>query len=203
MVCILQGSSSLAREEVCENICAWHAHILIHVCYINLFAYSLKAAAHIYSNLGPSILVIHPSSYCLDMSSESIDGEGKGKLDCSGLSSEWEDSRDIRGLLQEEGKVLFAEGVSATVKASCKDHIFALLVPLLSRMASLPGAPQPTVDPLREELAKLYRACNKHKSTDDSDIVHDSWMVRKFLGLVKMKVRIRKPSTVIWMQCSM
>lgn len=134
------------------------------------------------------------------MSSESIDAEGKHKLDVDGLAMEWEQSREIRSHLLQDGAVLFCENLNETVKTSCQSVIYEVLAPVLARMKSTQGCPQPAVEPLREELSKLYKSCCKNKSADDSDVVHDSWMVRKFLGLVKMKARIKKPSTAIWMQ---
>lgn len=134
------------------------------------------------------------------MSSQSLDAEGKGKLPLEGLAGEWENEKNIRTHLQDEGAVLFPENSQESVKATCQDHVFSLLVPLLTRMACTPGAPQPAVDPLRDEIASLYKACSKPRTCDDTDVIHDSWMVRKFLGLVKMKARKAKPSTVIWMQ---
>ena len=42
----------------------------------------------------------------------------------------------------------------------------------------------------------LYKRYSK--KIPEAQIIHDSWVVRKFLGFVKMKCRIRKPSTVTW-----
>jgi hypothetical protein len=68
---------------------------------------------------------------------------------------------------------------------------------MLIRMASYDGKPQPLVDPLRDEIANLYKTASKQ--VDDCQVVHDSWMTRKFLGLVKMKARKKLPSTDVWL----
>ena len=47
-----------------------------------------------------------------------------------------------------------------------------------------------------EELSDLYKRYSK--KVIESQIILDSWVVRKFLGFIKMKCRIRKPSTVPW-----
>lgn len=125
------------------------------------------------------------------MSSESIGGTGKPKLDIDGLFSLWDGSKAIRDHLAVNGNVLFPENLTESVKTACYDHIHAIVKPLLVKMSRVEGAPQPSVDALRENLAELYRRNSKQV---DKQIVHDSWMVRKFLGFVKMKCRVRKPS---------
>lgn len=130
------------------------------------------------------------------MSASSLEGDGgKAKLDIDKVSEEWETVKAIRHELQND-QVLFPEEVKESIKSACVHHVHALLVPLLRRMVETPGAPQPGVYALRDELANLYKACSINKSSDDPQVVHDSWMVRKFLGLVKLKARISKPSTV-------
>lgn len=132
------------------------------------------------------------------MSSESLDSTRK--LPLNDLATEWEAEKVIRDHLKGDNAVLFPENVSESVKAAAEPYIHTLLVPLLTRMSCIPGSPQPAVDPLREQLSLLYHNCSKAKGADDEDVVRDSWMVRKFLGLVKMKCRVGKPSNVIWMQ---
>lgn len=127
------------------------------------------------------------------MSSESLGG--KPKLNIDGLFLEWENERPIRDHLNHQGAVLFTEHITENVKTACYDHIHSVLVPLLKKMAATSGAPQPTVEPLREHIADLYKRMSKQ--VGEQQVVHDSWMIRNFLAFVKMKVRIRKPSTVL------
>ena len=132
------------------------------------------------------------------MSSDSLASAGKPKLEIDGLFLEWESQRPIRDHLAKPGAVLFPEKMSESVKSACHDHVRAVLVPLLNKMVSVEGSPQPAVEPLRDHISDLYKRLSKQ--VPESQIVHDSWMVRKFLGFVKMKCRIKKPSTAPW-QC--
>ena len=122
-------------------------------------------------------------------------GSDKPQLDLDGLSSEWDNDAVLRKYLREDGAVVFKEGIAESVKTASEPHIAAYLTPLLIRMASVEGNPQPLVDPLREQLGQLYRSLSKQTS-DESQIVADSWATRKFLGFVKMKARLAKPSRV-------
>ena len=133
---------------------------------------------------------------------DAVAGEDKGKegekpkISLAGLSSVWEADAEIREHLRGEKAVLFPQNLTETVKTACHKHIRAYLTPLLLKMAEMEGHPQPSVEPLREELKMLYQRMSKQ--VDDGQIVHDSWMTRKFLGLIKMKTRIKKPSWVLW-----
>ena len=62
-------------------------------------------------------------------------------------------------------------------------------------MRDTPGMPQPCVEPLREQVSLLYKTLSKQ--VPETQVIHDSWCLRKFLGFVKMKTRIHKPSTVL------
>lgn len=105
----------------------------------------------------------------------------------------WEKCQAIRQHLRGEGNVIFEEGTSESVKAACKPWIHGYLMPLLIRMAEVDGKPQPFVDPLRDEISSLYKLFSKQ--VEDPQVVFDSWMTRKFLGMVKAKARKEQPST--------
>lgn len=126
---------------------------------------------------------------------ENSGGDGKAMgLPVNGIHLEWDRCDALRQHLRADGAVLFGKTLNATVSNSCIPHIHGFLKTMLVRMAELPGRPQPHVEPLRDELALLYRTMSK-QVIDDTQIIHDSFMTRKFLGLVKMKTRIQKPST--------
>ena len=126
-------------------------------------------------------------------SSESL---GKPKLNIDGLFNEWENQRPIREYLQENGSALFPDHMTEpNVKATCHPHIVALVSPVIQKMKDTPGMPQPCVDPLREQISLLYKKLSKQVA--ETQVVQDSWCLRKFLGFVKMKTRIHKPSTVL------
>ena len=129
------------------------------------------------------------------MSTDSLEGKSKSPLEIEGLFKDWESDAAIRAHLHEDGSVLFGEKFTETVKTvASKDHIYALLIPLLQRMSLSSGAPQPAIEPLRHHLSELYKFCKKE--VDYQQVVLDSWMTRKCLALVKKKVRLSKPSTV-------
>ena len=120
------------------------------------------------------------------------DGPAKG-LGIAGISSDWEKCQAIREYLRCDGNVMFEQGKGENVKAACKPWIHGYLVPLLIRMAETDGKPQPFVDPLRDEISSLYKLFSKQ--VEDSQVVFDSWMTKKFLGMVKAKARKEQPST--------
>ena len=137
---------------------------------------------------------------CLDpllvsMSSESIGG--KPKLEIDDLFIKLLSEKEIRDHLAVNGTVLFPESMTESVKTASSGYVRPLLVPLLEKMVATEGSPQPTVEPLRYQISELYKRCSKQ--VPGSQVIHDSWMIRKFLGFVKMKARIRKPSTALWL----
>ena len=123
-------------------------------------------------------------------------GESKG-LNVSGMAVEWERDEHIRAHLREEDSLLFPLDMSECIKTACYPYVHGFLKPLLIKMAEADGRPQPFVDPLREEVSKLYQMFSE--KIPDTQVVHDSWMTRKFLGLVKMKARKQQPSTDLWL----
>ena len=75
---------------------------------------------------------------------------------------------------------------------SCDPHIHAALKVLLEKTVATQNKPQPPVHTLREQLALLYAKMSR--PGDDRTVIQDSWYIRKFLGLVKMKARKGKVS---------
>lgn len=118
--------------------------------------------------------------------------EAKPRTSCAELHREWENEEILREHLRKDGAILFPGDENETVKSLSKPLVSCLLKPVLLRMASTEGQPQPQVEPFREELRSLYKVFNH--TVDDSVIVHDSWCVRKALAFVKMKARKKMPS---------
>ena len=127
------------------------------------------------------------------MSSEEV-GSNKPQLDLGGLASEWDNDPAVRCHMREDETVMFPEGTTESVRTACQAHVAGFLTPLLVRMASTEGNPRPLIEPLREQLTLLYQSASKQK--DENQIKADSWSTRKFLGFVKMKARLEKPSKV-------
>ncbi|CAK9118394.1 unnamed protein product [Durusdinium trenchii] len=118
-------------------------------------------------------------------------------MDVSNLGVLWETEQAIRDHLRSTAdgdlQVLFKEKTKETVKDACVPHVHALLKIALQKTVETDGMPPPPIHPLREQLEQLYQRCGRTGIGEDQ-IVADSWWVRKFIGLVKMKVRKRKVS---------
>ena len=119
-------------------------------------------------------------------------GGEKPRLAIDQIHKDWERADALRSYLREDSTVIFKEGVSENVKTCSAEHIHAYLTPLVVKMAATENHPQPNVDPLRDEISKLYMSLSKQVGEDQ--IVLDSRMTRKYLGFIKMKCRLRKPS---------
>lgn len=132
------------------------------------------------------------------MASPEEDQEKPG-VPLENIASEWEAQQAIRKYLKsEDPPILFPASVNESVRTSVVPHVHALLVELLKRSTPVEGNPQPSVEPLRDEIARLYKHCSV--VVDESQVVHDSWMLRKFLSFVKKKARLGLPSTAAWLQ---
>ena len=125
---------------------------------------------------------------------------GKPAVDLGNLAIDWLKVESIRDHLQPPKQkdqslpILFAKESTESVRGACVPHVHGILQEILIRVAQVINNPQPAVDPLRQELAELYRRSGV--IAPDDQIVHDSWMVRKYCSLIKVKVRLQKVSTV-------
>ena len=121
--------------------------------------------------------------------------DGKPKLDLSDLATELERQDSVRDhLRQDPVQDLFDEDAQVSVKHACLPHTHAILKNLMLRTVATEGMPQPPVAPLREALVHLYQKCSR--SPAESTIIRDSWYIRKFTAMIKMKTRKQKVSTV-------
>ena len=131
------------------------------------------------------------------MSSASIGDDAKTMLPLEGMVAEWESSATLREHLRQADATLFPPSIGENVKSASHPHVVALLTPMLVRTAKTPGMPQPGIDPLKDEVSKLYQTCSK--LVDPAVVIHDAWMMRKLLSFVKMKTRTEKVSTAAWL----
>lgn len=119
----------------------------------------------------------------------------KPKVDIKGLANEWDNYPAVREYLRDpELLVLFPEKTSVNVRTASLPHVNAILEAILLRSATLDGHPQPTVVPLRKQLDLVYKKVGR-TTVDEAVIISDSWYIRKFLCLVKLKTRKELPST--------
>lgn len=115
------------------------------------------------------------------------------QLDIGGVADEWDDTEDIRTRLREGGGFFHPEG-GDDVQGCCRNS--SLLIPLLTRMATLDCKSLPGVDDLRDQIEKLFVKNKRGTSPEDLDlIIAASWRVKKLCGFVKMKSRREEVST--------
>lgn len=121
-------------------------------------------------------------------------GSDRPVLDVAGLCEEWDSAEDIRGRLRNGQTFENPEGPNDDVNGCCKHA--SILSPILTRMATVEGRPLPNLDPLRQEIDKLFIQ-NKRTGPEEGDqVVKASWRVKKLCGFVKMKVRRGEVSAV-------
>ena len=119
----------------------------------------------------------------------------KTKVDISDLAKEWDSAEVIREYLRADStRVLFDENISICIKHVGHAHVHAVLKPILLRTAGVELHPQPPVRQLRHQIGLLYQKAGR-TTVDEKAIIDDSWYIRKFLALVKMKTRKRLVST--------
>ena len=113
--------------------------------------------------------------------------------DLTNLAQEWDGCDHIRDQLRS-GKPLFAEVSDKQVDINCPSSYKYVLLPILTRMYQSPLKKLPAVDDLRNEVAAVLEM-NK-RDPDASDVVKTAWLIRKYLGFVKMKCRRQEVSIV-------
>lgn len=122
------------------------------------------------------------------------EAEGKAKMDLSDFAVEMERDERIRDYLRGDGApFLFDDNICQNVKDACKPQVHAILEDLMRRTVQTEGMPQPSVHALRHQLTLLYEKCGR--TPIEGAIISDSWHIRKFTAMVKMKTRKQKVST--------
>ena len=111
---------------------------------------------------------------------------------CDGLSDEWDNIEPIREKLRE-GNQLVPEG-TATEGIQSALSISEILKPVLARMELHSKLPE--VEPLREEIQKLYVKNKQNRPA--ADVEADGWIIRKLCSFVKMKCRRVEVSLEPW-----
>ena len=117
------------------------------------------------------------------------------ELDVAGICDEWDANDDIRERMRQGHPFIHPEATKDDVQGCGLNS--SILVPLLTRMATLDQKPLPGVEPLREELEKLWLKSKRVSTPEEVElIIKSSWRVKKLLGFVKMKVRREEVSSV-------
>lgn len=114
----------------------------------------------------------------------------RAKVPIHDLAKDWDSHEPIREYLRDDPKaVLFdTDHISICIKHAGIPHINALMSSLLLRVAGVDGHPQPPVRPLRHQIFLLYQKAGR-TNIDEKTLIDDSWHIRKFHSLVKMKAR--------------
>lgn len=118
----------------------------------------------------------------------------KVMLDVSGVHQEWDAADDIRGRMRDGETLMHPECKNDDVQGCCRNS--SILLPLLTRMATVEGKPLPPVDALRLEIDQLLIKNKRGNVPEEtSDLIAASWRVKKLCGFVKMKARREEVST--------
>ena len=135
----------------------------------------------------------------------------KPRVPTAGLAKEWDDSTAVRDYLRDNPKEpLFHENFKVTVKGASCQYVSDILKAILFRSSGIEGVPQPPVRPLREQIALLYQKTSRTPVA--SEVISDSWYIRKLLTLVKNKagkqlvsivphLKILNTTSKIWTNC--
>lgn len=111
------------------------------------------------------------------------DDDRDGSDDVFSMALEWDSIQSIRTTLRSGGTLL--DGDSPDIKSSVANK--SVLMPVLRWMASRPGQKLPEVDQVRTEIRVLY--VQNKVDADACQVGKDGWLLRKYLGFIKMKVR--------------
>ena len=119
----------------------------------------------------------------------------RAKVPIHDIAKEWDSHEPIREYLRDDPKaVLFEEHINISIKHAGLPHINSLMSSLLLRVAGVDGHPQPPVRPLRHQINLLYQKAGR-TIIEEKTLIDDSWHIRKFFSLVKMKTRKKLVST--------
>lgn len=118
-----------------------------------------------------------------------------GLMDVKGLAREWDDTPSIRDRVREGGDLLHPEsGPGEDIKTVIVNQ--EVLAPMVMRMAAVPKRkPHPPIEPLREEVAELFKLSKRSTIPTFSDLSKLAWRLRYLVCFVKTKARRKEVST--------
>lgn len=114
------------------------------------------------------------------------------QFDCSGLAEEWDQSENIRARLRDG--LPLADSIQKSRDSSIAQCIknVDVLNPLLHKFYTC-GLKLPEIEPLREQVSKVYSLSSRTPSEDIVD--DDGWELKKMLRLLKRKANRGEVST--------
>ena len=114
------------------------------------------------------------------------------QFDCSGLAEEWDQSENLRARLRDG--LPLVDNIQKSRDSSSAQCIKNgdVLHPRLHKFYTC-GLKLPEIDPMREQVSKVYALSSRTPSEDIVD--DDGWELRKMLRLVKRKANRGEVST--------
>ena len=119
--------------------------------------------------------------------------KGTGMMKVSGLSQEWDSANDIRERLRSGGPLLHPQSSNGEDVQTCSLNA-GLIKPMVERMVKSPVLGHPPIDPLRDEVEKLFVMNKRHPAPEFADLQKMAWRLRFMVCFVKMKARRNEPS---------
>ena len=117
------------------------------------------------------------------------------QMDVSGISDEWDGCEDIRTRLRDGLPFIHPEATRDDVQGCARNS--SVLLPILTRMATMENNVLPPVEDLRVDIEKLLQKNKRGNGLEEADlIIKSSWRVKKLCGFVKMKARREEVSGV-------
>lgn len=110
----------------------------------------------------------------------------------AGMAKEWDSCQAVRTHLRAGGALM--EGENPDIKSTVANK--PVLLPIVKWMAGRPQQKLPEVEAVRTEVRNIY-VVNK-VDADSVQVQGDGWLIRKYLGFLKMKVRRREVSIESW-----
>ena len=126
---------------------------------------------------------------------------GEGLMDVLNISADWDTHEIVRDRLREGGDLLAKDSDSDDILTVVRNK--ELLTPMVERMALLPGKPHPPIDPLREEVAKMYEKAKRSPMPEFKHLQHIAWRLRHLVCFVKLKARREEVSTETLLQSNL
>lgn len=122
---------------------------------------------------------------------------GEVMMDVLNVHTEWDANEEIRGKLRDGGTLLAKDSETDDIPTCVKNK--ELLTPMVERMAQQVGRPHPPIDPLREEVAKMYCKNKRSPMPEFKDLQNEAWRLRHLVCFVKTKVRRKEVSSeTLW-----
>ena len=123
---------------------------------------------------------------------------GESLLDVVNISVEWDKHEKVRERLRNGMTLLDPNSDCDDIPTMIRNK--ELLIPMLERMALMVDKPHPPIDPLREEVAKMYQMYKRDPMPEWKYLQNEGWRLRHMMCFIKAKVRRKEVSTETLLQ---